>query len=60
MDELNEFNPDYDPEEIERERRRQWESKIAPYRAMAQQQNEQDELIAELLFKETMRELEDL
>lgn len=44
--------------EWEEEARRIREQGLAPYRAMHDQQVEQDELIADLMFKETMRELE--
>lgn len=50
------------PEQIaewEDEREEERERQLAPYRAFAQQQAEQDELIADLLFRETMRELEE-
>ena len=42
-------------EDSERER----EARLAPYRALHEQQNEQDDILAELLFKETMREMEE-
>ena len=45
-------------EEVEREEAEKREKALAPYRAVHQQQNEQDELLAELLFKDTMRDLE--
>ena len=44
--------------EWEEEARRTREEGLAPYRAMHEQQVEQDELIADLMFKETMRELD--
>lgn len=55
--------PDMEPtdEDIarwEEESKEEREKRLAPYRALARQQSEQDELIAELMFKETMRELE--
>jgi len=49
---------DEDWAEWERQRRAAHEKRLAPYRAFHEQQNEQDDLLAELLFQETMRELE--
>ena len=49
------------PEQLaawEQEEEDKREEQLAPYRAVARQQNEPDELIAELMFKEAMRELE--
>lgn len=45
-------------EEVEREEAEKREKALAPYRAVHEQQNEQDDLLAELLFKDTMRDLE--
>ena len=44
--------------EWEAERRRQEEKRLAPYRAFAQAEKDQDDLLAELLFKDTLRDLE--
>lgn len=62
-DEMPTNEPDLEPtdeqeEDWEREEKEKRERALAPYRAMHEQQVEQDELIAELMFKETMRELE--
>lgn len=43
----------------EAEEKAKHEAKLAPYRAFYRQQSEQDELIAEMMFKETMREIEE-
>ena len=68
-DEMN-LMPEHDPtpEEIaewERERREREEAELAPYREAARQRKEtaeiaaeHDELISELLFESTMRDLE--
>lgn len=44
---------------LEEARSQERAQRLAPYRAVHEQQNEQDDLLAELLFKETLRELED-
>lgn len=65
-DEMPEPAPDYDPEEEEERRRREHEAELAPYKAAAKQRKdsaeiiaEHDELLSDLLFAETMRELEE-
>lgn len=57
--------PEFDPEEWERKRREMWEAELAPAKAAAKQRKENaailaehDDILAELLFDETMRELE--
>ena len=57
--------PDFDPEENDREIREREEREIGPYRAAAQQRKESaaiiaehDDILAELMFNDTMRELE--
>lgn len=43
----------------EAERAAERERRMAPYRAVHEQQCEQDDLLAELLYRETLRELEE-
>lgn len=45
--------------EWEGEQKRERNAQLAPYRALHEQQNEQDDILAELLFKETLREMEE-
>lgn len=67
MPKKNTAEPVVDPiEEPTEEQIAEWEGEadaqheagLEPYRAMARQQAEQDEILADLLFKDTMRELE--
>ena len=58
------MEPDIQPTDEEQaqweeETRRAHEESLAPYQAVHRQQNEQDDLLAELLFKDTMRDLMD-
>ncbi len=50
-------NPDYDPEEDERRRREEWEAKLAPFKALREQIDEHDELMAETLYEVTLLEI---
>lgn len=59
------LNPDFDPDENDREIREREERELAPYRAAAKQRKESaaiiaehDDILAELMFNDTMRELE--
>ena len=49
--------PPDDPEEWERKRKEEWEAKLAPFKALRQQINEHDELMAETLYEVTLIEL---
>ena len=49
--------PDFDPQEWEDKRREQAEAEIAPFKALRNQINEHDELMAETLYEVTMLEL---
>ncbi len=59
------LNPDFDPDENDREIREREERELAPYRGAADQRKESaaiiaehDDILAELMFNDTMRELE--
>ena len=58
MEELADIpDPPDDPEEWERKRREEWETKLAPFKALRQTINEHDELMAETLYEVTLLEL---
>ena len=50
-------DPPFDPEEWERKRREEWEAKLAPYKALREQINDHDELMAETLYEVTLLEI---
>lgn len=47
-------NPDYDPDYWDRKRKEEWAAKLAPYKAMREQINEHDELMADALYEITL------
>lgn len=49
--------PEDDPEEWERKRKEKWEEKLAPFKALRNQINEHDELMADALYEITLLEL---
>ena len=58
--------PDFDPEENDREIREREERELAPYRAAAEQRRqnaaiiaEHDDLLADMLFEITMKDMEE-
>lgn len=57
-EEIEEALTDEEIARLEQEREEEREARLAPFRAMHEQQNEQDDLLAELLYRETLRELE--
>lgn len=50
-------NPDYDPEEWERKRKEEWERKMAGVKALREQINDHDDLLADTLYELTLIEL---
>ena len=50
-------NPDFDPDYWDRKRKEEWEAKLAPYKALREQINEHDELMADALYEITLLEL---
>jgi len=55
--EVMDDNPDYDPEYWERKRKEEWEAKLAPFKALREQIDEHDELMAETLYEVTLLEI---
>lgn len=60
------LNPDFDPDENDREIREREERELAPYRAAANQRKESaaiiaehDEMLADMLFEITMKDMEE-
>lgn len=60
------LTPDFDPDENDREIREREERELAPYRAAANQRKESaaiiaehDELLADMLFEITMKDMEE-
>lgn len=50
-------NPDYDPEEWERKRKEEWEAKMAGVKALREQIDDHDDLLADALYEITLIEL---